>query len=175
MMLRLMVVLLVAVVTLGVSGTGRAHSGGLAAKGCHAGSQPYHCHRPQTPTVRAPAPVVREPLTNCVFGSRIAACTDRPASQMSLTVSSSAGLDSSLVATIGSIAFLQERLILHCPSLAGTFTYGGVEGTMTYGVIDDMFLRALTKFREAYMISEEDLLGPRTLEALFGPSLVICE
>jgi len=29
-----------------------AHSGGLNAAGCHAGSQPYHCHRPQV--VRAP-------------------------------------------------------------------------------------------------------------------------
>lgn len=25
-----------------------AHSGGLNADGCHAGSQPYHCHRAQT-------------------------------------------------------------------------------------------------------------------------------
>lgn len=25
-----------------------AHSGGLDANGCHAGSQPYHCHRPQS-------------------------------------------------------------------------------------------------------------------------------
>lgn len=24
-----------------------AHSGGLNSQGCHAGSQPYHCHRPQ--------------------------------------------------------------------------------------------------------------------------------
>ena len=24
-----------------------SHSGGLDAKGCHAGSKPYHCHRPQ--------------------------------------------------------------------------------------------------------------------------------
>ncbi len=24
-----------------------AHSGGLNKKGCHAGSQPYHCHRTQ--------------------------------------------------------------------------------------------------------------------------------
>ena len=27
-----------------------AHSGGLNAQGCHAGSQPYHCHRPQAVT-----------------------------------------------------------------------------------------------------------------------------
>lgn len=26
-----------------------AHSGGLDANGCHAGSRPYHCHRPQAP------------------------------------------------------------------------------------------------------------------------------
>lgn len=25
-----------------------AHSGGLNKQGCHAGSQPYHCHKPQT-------------------------------------------------------------------------------------------------------------------------------
>ena len=28
----------------------KAHSGGLNAQGCHAGSQPYHCHRPQVVT-----------------------------------------------------------------------------------------------------------------------------
>jgi hypothetical protein len=28
-----------------------AHSGGLNAQGCHAGSQPYHCHRsPSSPS-----------------------------------------------------------------------------------------------------------------------------
>ena len=26
-----------------------AHSGGLNSNGCHAGSQPYHCHRSQAP------------------------------------------------------------------------------------------------------------------------------
>lgn len=29
-----------------------AHSGGLNAQGCHAGSKPYHCHRPQTLTAQ---------------------------------------------------------------------------------------------------------------------------
>lgn len=29
-----------------------AHSGGLDANGCHAGSRPYHCHRAQTPAPR---------------------------------------------------------------------------------------------------------------------------
>ena len=31
----------------GASTALNAHSGGLNAQGCHAGSQPYHCHRPQ--------------------------------------------------------------------------------------------------------------------------------
>ena len=29
-----------------------AHSGGLNADGCHAGSRPYHCHRPQRQATR---------------------------------------------------------------------------------------------------------------------------
>lgn len=33
-----------------------SHSGGLNSAGCHAGSQPYHCHRPQRqPVRRAPS------------------------------------------------------------------------------------------------------------------------
>lgn len=32
-----------------VPSIGAAHSGGLNAQGCHAGSQPYHCHRAQAP------------------------------------------------------------------------------------------------------------------------------
>lgn len=30
-----------------MAGPALAHSGGLDADGCHAGSKPYHCHRPQ--------------------------------------------------------------------------------------------------------------------------------
>ena len=34
-----------------------AHSGGLNAQGCHAGSRPYHCHRSQSPSNSStPAP-----------------------------------------------------------------------------------------------------------------------
>ncbi|WP_110279410.1 excalibur calcium-binding domain-containing protein [Loktanella sp. PT4BL] len=32
-----------------------AHSGGLNAQGCHAGSQPYHCHRSQAAPRPAPS------------------------------------------------------------------------------------------------------------------------
>ncbi|MGX9856197.1 YHYH domain-containing protein [Limimaricola variabilis] len=34
-----------------------AHSGGLNAQGCHAGSQPYHCHRTQTAAPPASTPL----------------------------------------------------------------------------------------------------------------------
>ena len=33
-----------------MSAPASAHSGGLNAQGCHAGSQPYHCHRSQSST-----------------------------------------------------------------------------------------------------------------------------
>lgn len=33
-----------------VTSEATAHSGGTDAYGCHAGSQPYHCHTPKTPS-----------------------------------------------------------------------------------------------------------------------------
>ena len=33
-----------------------AHSGGLNAQGCHAGSRPYHCHRAPPAAPQQPAP-----------------------------------------------------------------------------------------------------------------------
>ncbi len=43
-----------------------AHSGGTDANGCHAGSQPYHCHRPRTvPSQPAPS----GGLTLCADGT----------------------------------------------------------------------------------------------------------
>ena len=43
-----------------------AHSGGLDSNGCHAGSQPYHCHR-------APSDMVGNRL-RCDLGSRSSEC-----------------------------------------------------------------------------------------------------
>jgi hypothetical protein len=45
---------------------GFAHSGGLDANGCHAGSKPYHCHR-------APSEMVGNRL-RCDLGSRSKEC-----------------------------------------------------------------------------------------------------
>lgn len=72
--MRSLIPSLVALTLLPVSASSvAAHSGGLDANGCHAGSRPYHCHRggssaPRTPSYQAPrrvytpsAPVVRVP------------------------------------------------------------------------------------------------------------------
>lgn len=40
------------------AGPSLAHSGGLNAQGCHAGSRPYHCHRAPS---RSAAPVPNRP------------------------------------------------------------------------------------------------------------------
>ena len=58
----------VAAVLLGafVISDGLAHSGGLDANGCHAGRQPYHCHR-------APSEMVGNRL-RCDLGSRSKEC-----------------------------------------------------------------------------------------------------
>lgn len=49
-----------------VSSTSYGHSGGLDANGCHAGSQPYHCHR-------APSEMIGNRL-RCDLGSRSKEC-----------------------------------------------------------------------------------------------------
>ena len=52
-----------------------AHSGGLNSNGCHAGSQPYHCHR-------ATSEMVGNRL-RCDLGSRSADCNDASADSKS--------------------------------------------------------------------------------------------
>ena len=47
-----------------------AHSGGLNKLGCHAGSQPYHCHR-STSNVSAPRTVVTGKITHVRDGDTI--------------------------------------------------------------------------------------------------------
>ena len=56
------------------SAMSHSHSGGLDANGCHAGSQPYHCHR-------APSEMVGNRL-RCDLGSRSKDCVDSPVRQV---------------------------------------------------------------------------------------------
>jgi len=39
-----MKILIATIITVLATSTAFAHSGGTDAKGCHAGSKPYHCH-----------------------------------------------------------------------------------------------------------------------------------
>ena len=50
-----------------------AHSGGLNKKGCHAGSQPYHCHRAQeaAPSVSSEQTVLTGKVTHVRDGDTI--------------------------------------------------------------------------------------------------------
>ena len=50
-----------------------AHSGGLNKKGCHAGSQPYHCHRTQeaAPSVSSDQTVLTGKVTHVRDGDTI--------------------------------------------------------------------------------------------------------
>lgn len=49
---------------LSFSSSALAHSGGLNSQGCHAGSQPYHCHRPPAQAAQS------APFTNPSNGNR---------------------------------------------------------------------------------------------------------
>ena len=62
---------------------GFAHSGGLDANGCHAGSKPYHCHR-------APSEMVGNRL-RCDLGSRSRECIGNSSYSSSSSVRTSPG------------------------------------------------------------------------------------
>lgn len=62
---------------------GFAHSGGLDANGCHAGSKPYHCHR-------APSEMVGNRL-RCDLGSRSKECIGSSSYSTSSSVRTSPG------------------------------------------------------------------------------------
>jgi hypothetical protein len=66
-----------------VSSDGFAHGGGLDANGCHAGSQPYHCHR-------APSEMVGNRL-RCDLGSRSKECTGSASYSTSSSSQASSG------------------------------------------------------------------------------------
>lgn len=79
-MTRAVVVMLLSAV---VMSEGFAHSGGLDASGCHAGSQPYHCHR-------APSEMVGNRL-RCDLGSRSKECIGSSSYSTSSSVRTSSG------------------------------------------------------------------------------------
>ena len=86
---------------------GSAHSGGLNAQGCHAGSQPYHCHRSASEMVRTQDGRNR---LRCDLGSKSVECI---------------GANNR-----AEVLNFQIQLMRHCPSLPSNFA-DGIEGPST--------------------------------------------
>lgn len=78
-----------------------SHSGGLNSQGCHAGSQPYHCHRSSSEMVRTGDGRNR---LRCDLGSRSLECVGQSPSLHVLSY--------------------QRLLTMHCPSLSAGFADG---------------------------------------------------
>jgi len=101
-----------------------SHSGGLNSQGCHAGSQPYHCHRSQNEMVGN--------RLRCDLGSRSSECSNQRRSNQP-SVSSE-------------VRRYQTQLMRHCDSLPSSFA-DGRDGAATarglrqfqasYGLVSD--------------------------------------
>lgn len=114
-----------------------AHSGGLNASGCHAGSRPYHCHRSPSQMVRTRDGRNR---IRCDLGSRSKECVGRGSSRNDLNVLN-----------------LQIQLRRHCRGLPAGFA-DGVPGQATK--------RALIAFQRSAGLTPDGILGPNTRRAL---------
>lgn len=117
--------------------TAYAHSGGLNASGCHAGSRPYHCHRSPSQMVRTRDGRNR---IRCDLGSRSRECIGRGSSRNNISVLN-----------------LQIQLRRHCRGLPRGFT-DGIPGRGTTS--------ALRAFQRAAGLEPDGVLGPNTRRAL---------
>ncbi len=117
-----------------------AHSGGLNASGCHAGSRPYHCHRTASQMVQTRDGRNR---LRCDLGSRSRECIGRGSVRNDLTVLN-----------------LQIQLRRHCRGLPNTFA-DGIPGQRT--------TQALRAFQAASGLTPDGILGPATRRALASP------
>ena len=118
-MKKLFIVAIIMISTLSSGQLATAHSGGLNSSGCHAGSQPYHCHR-------SPSEMVGNRL-RCDLGSRSIECS---------------GWKSSYTNTLE----IQRQLVKHCSYLPydfidGTYGWGTkqalIEFQYAYGLTAD--------------------------------------
>mgnify|MGYP001498553887 CR=1 FL=1 len=133
----------VASMTVFTGETATAHSGGLNSSGCHAGSQPYHCHRAPSEMVRTQDGRNR---LRCDLGSRSVECTGG-----ARTLRSS-GREVPVVQ-------VQRQLIRHCAGLPSDFA-DGVMGSQTRTV--------LRIFQRAYGLTPDGVYGPNTARVLAG-------
>lgn len=73
----------------GVSPTSFAHSGRLNSQGCHAGSQPYHCHRSSSEMTSSSSGGSR---LRCSAGSQSTDCNSQPGTARASSSSTSLAL-----------------------------------------------------------------------------------
>lgn len=115
-----------------------AHSGGLNAAGCHAGSRPYHCHRSARDMVQTSDGRNR---LRCDLGSRSRECQGSTSSR------------SNAIPVLN----VQIQLKRHCSGLPANFA-DGAYGPFTKQV--------LIRFQRAYGLTPDGIYGPATANAL---------
>lgn len=117
----------------------QAHGGRLNSQGCHAGKQPYHCHRSSSQMERSSSGGYR---LKCSNGSRSKDCRSETRN-----------------ARRYDIGEIQSRLVYHCSSIRHNFVDG------RWGPNTE---RAIKKFQRSYGLSADGIVGQNTMRALRG-------
>jgi len=120
-----------------------SHGGRLNSQGCHAGKQPYHCHRSASSMVPSTSGGYR---LKCSAGSRSSDCSGGANKQSRSSFS---------------IISVQRKLYYHCPYVGRGFVDG------KWGPNSQSVLR---RFQSIYGLVPDGVIGPKTLAALNGRS-----
>ena len=118
-----------------------SHSGRLNSQGCHAGKQPYHCHRSSSEITKSSSGGYR---LKCSSGSRSKDCSR-----------------SSKPARNFDVVYVQRRLVYHCSSIGTSFIDG------KWGQNSERMLR---RFQTAYGLKADGIVGANTMRRLKGVS-----
>lgn len=118
-----------------------SHSGRLNSQGCHAGKQPYHCHRSSSEMTKSSSGGYR---LKCSSGSRSKDCSR-----------------SSKPARNFDVVYVQRRLVYHCSSIGTSFIDG------KWGQNSERMLR---RFQTAYGLKADGIVGANTMRRLKGVS-----
>ena len=124
-----------------------SHGGRLNSQGCHAGKQPYHCHRSASSMVPSTSGGYR---LKCSSGSRSSDCNGGGYAKRKVSVS---------------ITDVQRKLYYHCPYVGRGFVDG------KWGPNSE---RVLRRFQAMYGLVPDGVIGSQTLAALNGKSINRC-